>query len=272
MTILGITGGSGAGKTTLLKKIASLGGLCIDCDVLYHRLLAEDAEMKAAILDRFPTVNSAGDIDRKKLGAVVFADREALKELNRITHRHVEKEVRRILETSSASLVGIDAIGLFESGLDGLCDHTVAVTAPRTTRIQRLMAREGISESYAASRIDAQPSAEDFARLCEYKLENNSSYEEFERICDTFLKGVTSMEEKKYEALRKELLHNPKNGYDRISSEDLAAMEPYCKEYMDFISVCKTERETVDWTIDYAENCNSCPGRYMLRSVKSCSR
>ena len=61
------------------------------------------------------------------------------------------------------------------------------------------------------------------------------------------------MEEKKYEALRKELLSAPKNGYDRISEADLAAMEPYCKEYIDFISACKIEREAVDWTIAEAE-------------------
>ena len=61
------------------------------------------------------------------------------------------------------------------------------------------------------------------------------------------------MEEKKYENLRKELIYSPKNGYDRISDADLAAMEPYCKEYMEFISQCKTEREAVDWTIEMAE-------------------
>ena len=61
------------------------------------------------------------------------------------------------------------------------------------------------------------------------------------------------MEEKKYEEQRKALLNTPKNGYDRISAEDLAAMEPYCKGYMDFISTCKIEREAVDWTIEEAE-------------------
>ena len=61
------------------------------------------------------------------------------------------------------------------------------------------------------------------------------------------------MEEKKYEALRESLLSAPKNGYDRISDGDLQAMEPYCREYMRFISDCKIEREAVDWTIAEAE-------------------
>ena len=60
MTVIGITGGSGCGKTTLLKRIEALGGLCIDCDALYHRLLAEDGAMIGAILQRFPGVGAAG--------------------------------------------------------------------------------------------------------------------------------------------------------------------------------------------------------------------
>ncbi len=253
MTVIGITGGSGCGKTTLLRRIEAMGGLCIDCDALYHRLLAEDSAMIEAILERFPTVGGDTGIDRKKLGAIVFADPEALKDLNRITHSRVEEKVQELLAGSSAPLAAIDAIGLFESRLKELCHVTVAVTAPREARVQRLMARDNISRAYAESRIDAQRQNEEFARLCRYCLCNDSSEEEFEKKCDQFLKGVTPMEEKKYENLRKELMYSPKNGYDRISEADLAAMKPYCKEYMEFISQCKTEREAVDWTIEVAE-------------------
>ena len=253
MTVIGITGGSGCGKTTLLRRIEAMGGLCIDCDALYHRLLAEDSAMIAAILECFPTVRGAAGIDRKKLGTIVFADPEALRDLNRITHCRVEEKVQEMLANSPAPLAAIDAIGLFESRLQELCHVTVAVTAPREARIRRLMARDNISRAYAESRIDAQRQNEEFTRLCRYCLCNDSSEEEFEKKCDQFLKGVTPMEEKKYENLRKELMYSPKNGYDRISEADLAAMEPYCKEYIEFISQCKTEREAVDWTIEVAE-------------------
>ena len=253
MTVIGITGGSGCGKTTLLRRIEAMGGLCIDCDALYHRLLAEDSAMIAAILERFPTVREAAGIDRKKLGTIVFADPEALRDLNRITHCRVEEKVQEMLANSPAPLAAIDAIGLFESRLQELCHVTVAVTAPREARIRRLRARDNISRAYAESRIDAQRQNEEFTRLCRYCLCNDSSEEEFEKKCDQFLKGVSPMEEKKYENLRKELMYSPKNGYDRISEADLAAMEPYCKEYMEFISQCKTEREAVDWTIEVAE-------------------
>ncbi|MBQ3217172.1 MAG: aminopeptidase [Oscillospiraceae bacterium] len=253
MIVIGITGGSGSGKTTLLKKIGELGGLCIDCDTLYHELLARDTTLQRAIFERFPEALVEGQLARKKLGEIVFSDPQALLDLNRITHGFVERKVQELLRQSSAPLAAIDAIGLFDSKLKDLCHITVAVCAPKEKRIERLMERDGVSKSYAESRIAAQKSDAEFSRLAQYTLKNDASTKAFEKTCDEFLKGVIPMEEKKYEALRKELLSSPKNGYDRISEADLAAMEPYCKEYMDFISLCKTEREAVDCTISEAE-------------------
>lgn len=254
MKVLGITGGSGCGKTTLLREIQAMGGLCIDCDALYHELLERSETLKEALLSRFPGAFASGRLDRKALGRLVFDDAGALAELNAITHPAVCREVERLLRESDAPFAAIDAIALFESGLDRLCEQTVAVTAPEPQRIRRLMTREGISEAYAKKRIAAQRPAEEFSRLADVTLENHSSKEEFILICQQFLKGVFPMEETKYEAKRKELLNAPKNGYDRISEADLAAMEPYCKEYMDFISKCKIEREAVDWTVAVAES------------------
>ncbi len=254
MKVLGITGGSGCGKTTLLREIQAIGGLCIDCDALYHELLEQDAELQRALFARFPGAFAQGKLNRKALGRLVFDDSRALADLNGITHPAVCREVERLLRESSAPFAAIDAIALFESGLDKLCDRTVAVTAPQSQRVLRLMTREGISEAYAKKRIAAQRPAAEFSRLADVTLENHSSKEEFILICQQFLKGVFPMEETKYEARRKELLNAPKNGYDRISDADLAAMEPYCKEYMDFISTCKIEREAVDWTVSVAES------------------
>ena len=84
--ILGITGGTGCGKTTLLNLIADHGGLILDCDAIYHELLISDKEMLAAIEHRFPGVVENGALNRKKLGGIVFADENALQDLNRITH------------------------------------------------------------------------------------------------------------------------------------------------------------------------------------------
>ncbi len=253
MTVIGITGGSGCGKTTLLREIEALGGLCLDCDAIYHALLEQDISLPEALKERFPEAFENNCLNRKNLGKLVFADEKALLDLNRISHRFVFEEVRRRIDASTAKIAAIDAIALFESGLSALCDFTVAVTAPEEVRIARLMAREGISEGYAKARIGAQKSNEEFSRLAQFTLSNHASQAEFIKLCHEFLKGAIPMEEKKYEALRKELLSSPKNGYDRISDADLAAMEPYCKEYMEFISTCKIEREAVDFTIAEAE-------------------
>ena len=153
--IIGITGGTGCGKTTLLELIREQGGLVLDCDAVYHQLLAEDKGLLSSIENRFPGVVEAGKLNRKKLGAIVFADEKALLDLNAITHAAVKKEVLRRLE-SDPKLAAIDAIGLFEGNLAELCHVTVAVTAPLEDRVQRLMRRDGISEEYARSRIAAQ--------------------------------------------------------------------------------------------------------------------
>ena len=187
--IIGITGGTGCGKTTLLNHIRDAGGLILDCDAIYHELLRSDREMLAAIEDRFPEVVEAGALDRKKLGTIVFADENALLDLNRITHSAVKREVLRRLETKP-SLAAIDAIGLFEGGLAELCDVTVAVTAPMEQRVRRLMARDGISEEYARSRIAAQKSEDWYRQRCSHVLENSGDLRSYSSKCLDFLKEL----------------------------------------------------------------------------------
>ena len=192
--ILGITGGTGCGKTTLLNEIKKLGGVVLDCDAIYHELLLSDKEMLAAIHARFPGVVEDGALNRKKLGSIVFADPQALLDLDAITHAPVKQEVLRRLEEKPA-LAAIDAIGLFEGGLAELCNVTVAVTAPEEDRIRRLMQRDGISEEYAVCRIDAQHDESWFRQRCDYVLENNSSLDAFATKCLAFLRHLSIMKE-----------------------------------------------------------------------------
>ena len=184
--IIGITGGTGCGKTTALQAFGELGGIVLDCDAIYHRLLATDCALLSAIESRFPGVAEDGVLDRKKLGNIVFADKIALNDLNKITHSAVKNEVLRRLQCAPA-LAAIDAIALFEGNLSSLCDVTVAVTAPKEARIARLMQRDGISEEYARKRIEAQPSNADFAALCHHTLENNGDICAFRSKCLAFL-------------------------------------------------------------------------------------
>ena len=192
--IIGITGGTGCGKTTLLNQIEKLGGLVLDCDAIYHQLLQRDKEMLTAIEDRFPGVVEDGSLNRKKLGSIVFSDPQALLDLNAITHSAVKQEVLRQLEAKPA-LAAIDAIGLFEGGLAELCDVTVAVTAPVEQRIQRLMQRDGISESYARSRIEAQHEETWFREKCDHTLVNDGNIDAFATKCIAFLHTLGIMKE-----------------------------------------------------------------------------
>ena len=191
--IIGITGGTGCGKTTLLNIIRQQGGLILDCDAIYHRLLATDAAMLSAIEERFPGTVEDGVLQRKKLGAIVFADEQALLDLNRITHGAVKEEVLCQL-SAQPKLAAIDAIGLFEGELAALCDVIVAITAPTEDRVQRLMARDGITEEYARSRISSQHDDSWFREKCDYVLENVGTKQDFQAKCIAFLRQLGIMD------------------------------------------------------------------------------
>ena len=187
--VIGITGPTGSGKTTLLNLIAEQGGTILDCDAIYHQLLATDKALLWAIEARFPGTVENGQLQRKKLGAIVFSDAAALADLNAITHAAVKQAVLQEL-SKNPPLAAIDAIGLFEGGLAELCHTTVAVVAPREDRIARIMARDNIGYDYAASRVDAQHDPAWFAEKCDYTLENSSTMAAFQDQCLAFLHRI----------------------------------------------------------------------------------
>lgn len=179
--VIGLTGGSGCGKTTALGVLREMGAACFDADEIYHELLETDRVLLSQIEQTFPGTVEGGVLQRKKLGAQVFSDEGALRRLTALTQPAVRREIERRLP--AAGLAVIDAIGLFESGLDTLCDVTVAVTAPKEARVRRLMAREGVSRDYALSRIGAQRTDDEFSARCGVTLPNDGSEEDFRRRC-----------------------------------------------------------------------------------------
>ncbi|MBQ5928685.1 MAG: threonylcarbamoyl-AMP synthase [Oscillibacter sp.] len=202
--IFGLTGCTGAGKTSALKAIQALGGQIIDCDAVYHRMLDENEAMRNAINEKFPGVFSKeGKLDRRKLGEEVFSKKDRLAQLNEIVFRFLVPEVERSVTKLPDGLYAIDAINLLESGLDRLCDRTIAITAPVELRVRRIMARDGISEQYARLRISAQKPDEYYRSKCDCELNNAlDTPAEFEKLAVLFFQKLmeTVREEKRHGA------------------------------------------------------------------------
>lgn len=187
MMIVGITGPTGSGKTTALNVIREMGGCVLDLDAVYHGLLKTDAGLLRELDARFPGVIRNGELDRKALGNIVFADKQALSDLNAITGKYILAETDRQLEAAQRQgvpIAAIDAINLLEGDLPERCDVTVAVTAPVEIRVGRLMERDGISEEYARLRISAQQPNEYFEAHCDHTLRNGEGTQQaFAQSC-----------------------------------------------------------------------------------------
>ena len=193
ITLIGITGGTGCGKTTALSELEALGALVIDCDALYHELLETNGQMLADIERSFPGTVTDGKLDRKALGATVFSNEAALEDLNAITHYYIGVEFDKRLRDwamQGGTLAAVDAIALIESGLGARCKAVIGVVAEKTTRIERIMKRDGISYEYALMRVAAQYPNEYFEEKCGYVLHNDGSEADFRKQCKKLFKEV----------------------------------------------------------------------------------
>lgn len=203
MLIIGITGGSGSGKSTVSELFCKLGAHTIDADVVYHKLLNESEQMMRELKKRFPKAcGSDGRLIRKALAEIVFSDKAALADLNAIAHKFVieetEREIARLYEQNVQYLC-IDAIALFESKLCSICDITIGVIAPRSTRIARITARDGIDSMSACARINAQPEDSFYAENCDYIIVNDESLEATEKEVNNIFNLITKGPEKNNE-------------------------------------------------------------------------
>lgn len=182
MIVIGLTGQSGAGKGTVASILSEHGFPHIDCDKVYHSLLTAGTDCTVELSRVFgdSILTRDGSVDRKKLGAVVFTGEgheKRLEALNRITHKYVLDECRKILDVyrnRQVKAAVVDAPTLFESGFDSECDIILAVTAPQETRLARITERDGISREKALARFNAQHSEEFFREHADYMINNSS--------------------------------------------------------------------------------------------------
>lgn len=150
MLVLGLTGSIGMGKTTAAKMLRRMGLPLHDADRVVHRLLARGGVAVAAVEAAFPGVVVEGAVDRKRLGAQVFEDREALQRLEGILHPAVRRTTRSFLDRQARagrSLAVLDIPLLFETGGEALCDAVVVVTAPPFVQRERVIGQRRMTQA-----------------------------------------------------------------------------------------------------------------------------
>jgi dephospho-CoA kinase len=157
--VIGLTGPIASGKSTVAELLRQRGAEVIDTDRVYRSLLRSGSELWRQVVDRFgpAIIGSDGEIDRAALGRLVFADPEALADLDRITHPAVVAEVRTLIARSTAPLIVLEAVKLVQSGLASDVDALWFISADPETRLRRLMSRSGMDEASARTRIAAAP-------------------------------------------------------------------------------------------------------------------
>jgi dephospho-CoA kinase len=169
MIVLGLTGSIGMGKSTAAQLLRRMGVPVHDADAAVHRLMAPGGRAVPAVLQAFPGVEGPGGgpgagIDRKALGARVFADRAELKRLEAILHPLVRAEARAFLRRHrrlGARVVVLDIPLLFETGGERLCDAVIVVTAPAWLQAQRVLRRPGMTpQTFEAVKAKQLPDAE----------------------------------------------------------------------------------------------------------------
>lgn len=179
MIIVGVCGNTGSGKSTVCSLLREKGFRIIDCDRVYAALIAPPSGLLDAIKASFSegVIQPDGTLDRKTLSEIVFSDKKQLEKLNSITFSYIKKRVRKILNlyrNTNVRYAVIDAPLLFESGLNEVCDVTVAVTCPEDVRIKRLTARDRADPAALKKRVLMQTDERITAKKCDFVIENFS--------------------------------------------------------------------------------------------------
>ncbi len=178
--VVGLTGGIACGKTTVTKIFQNFGADVIDADLLYHQLLRDDPSVKNKIIATFGEriLNDKGEIDRSKLGPIVFGNPDHLRTLNELVHppviRRMKAEIERKLSSAENKIILVVVPLLIETNMTYMVDSVVLVYADEEIQIQRLMQR-GLSQEDAQKRIRSQMSSQEKARFADFIIYNNGS-------------------------------------------------------------------------------------------------
>ena len=179
MKVLGITGGIGSGKTLVLNILKeNYNAEIIEADRLGHELMEPGRAVYNNVVSYFgrDILGKDDTIDRKKLGGIVFADKDKLRKLNGLSHPVIRDEILRIIDEGrnrGTELVVLEAALLIEVGYSSLCDHMVYVYSPVEIRINRLMEYRGFDRERALAVIRSQNPEKYYRDNCDLMIDNS---------------------------------------------------------------------------------------------------
>ena len=183
MKVIGLTGGIGSGKSTVSQFLAELGAVILDADRVGHEALKSDTEVWRKVVAAFgrQILTPRGDIDRAKLGEMVFGNPESLSRLNQIMHPRIYDMVKAQLEgyrRQGVEVVVLEAPLLIEAGWTSLVDEVWVTVAPEAIVLRRLKQGIGLSESESLARLRSQLSLEERIRHAEVVINTDCDLDE----------------------------------------------------------------------------------------------
>jgi dephospho-CoA kinase len=178
--VIGLTGNIATGKSVVRKMLEHLGAYSIDADALSHRAIAKGAPGYQKVVDTFGKwiVGIDGEIDRAKLGRLVFNDQEALQQLEAIIHPLVEQAVDIMIKRAGQRVIVFEAIKLLEGKLVAGCDSIWVAFAPEAVQKARLIQKRKMSERDALQRIHTQPAQGIKIAAAKVVIQNSGSFED----------------------------------------------------------------------------------------------
>ncbi len=178
MIVIGLTGGIGTGKSEVSRAFCQLGAVVVDADKVGHQVYLPHSEAWREVMDAFgrTILQPNGEIDRKKLGDIVFNDPKALEKLNAITHPRMYGMLERrikALQKEGVREVVLEAAVLIEANWVPLVDEVWVTTGPEDEVVRRIHGRSGLSRDTIRSRIRSQLSEEERVRHADVVIEND---------------------------------------------------------------------------------------------------
>ncbi len=173
--LIGLTGNLGTGKSTVRRMLEEHGALGLDADQLAHAVMRRGTPAWNALIATFGTdiLRFDGNVDRQKLGARVFGDAEALRQLEQITHPAVGELIRSILRETHSPVIVLEAVKLVQAGMHRWCDTLWVVTASPEVEVQRVMRDRKMREEDARARLAAQGELDERIRLADVVIDNS---------------------------------------------------------------------------------------------------